>query len=112
MDGALAAVSGSLTVGGLSVLLAYANQYMKPFNDISSVVTELQNALACASRVFALRNRRDGKPVPYGYHPAASSIFSIKIPYPRVGSFTRTCVTAPTSLPFWITGEPLTGDCH
>ncbi|MFR8353139.1 MAG: hypothetical protein ACLVB1_11295 [Blautia obeum] len=36
---------GSLTVGGLSVLLAYANQYMKPFNDISSVITELQNAL-------------------------------------------------------------------
>ncbi|MDO4648134.1 MAG: ABC transporter ATP-binding protein [Eubacteriales bacterium] len=43
-----------LTVGGLSVMLSYANQYMKPFNDISSVVTELQNALACASRVFAL----------------------------------------------------------
>lgn len=42
-----------LTVGGLSVLLAYANQYMKPFNDISSVITELQNALACASRIFA-----------------------------------------------------------
>ena len=45
---------GSLTVGGLSVLLAYANQYMKPFNDISSVITELQNALACAARIFAL----------------------------------------------------------
>lgn len=45
---------GTLTVGGLSVLLNYANQYMKPFNDISSVVTELQNALACASRIFAL----------------------------------------------------------
>ena len=42
----------SLTVGGLSVLLSYANQYMKPFNDISSVITELQNALACASRIF------------------------------------------------------------
>ena len=45
---------GTLTVGGLSVLLNYANQYMKPFNDISSVVTELQNALACAYRIFAL----------------------------------------------------------
>ena len=45
---------GRLTVGGLSVLLSYANQYMKPFNDISSVVTELQNALACAGRIFDL----------------------------------------------------------
>lgn len=43
---------GALTVGGLTVLLSYANQYMKPFNDISSVVTEMQNALACASRIF------------------------------------------------------------
>ena len=45
---------GNLSVGGLSVLLSYANQYMKPFNDISSVVTELQNAFACAERVFNL----------------------------------------------------------
>ena len=47
-------LAGGLTVGGLTVLLYYANQYMKPFTDISSVVTELQNALACAARVFAL----------------------------------------------------------
>ena len=47
-------LGGGLTVGGLTVLLYYANQYMKPFTDISSVVTELQNALACAARVFAL----------------------------------------------------------
>ncbi len=47
-------LAGSLTVGGLSVLLNYSNQYMKPFNDISSVVTELQNAMACAARIFAL----------------------------------------------------------
>ena len=47
-------LANSLTVGGLSVLLSYANQYMKPFNDISSVVTEMQNALACASRIFEL----------------------------------------------------------
>jgi len=52
--GARLILGGSLTVGGLTVLLSYANQYMKPFNDISSVVTELQNALACAARVFEL----------------------------------------------------------
>ena len=52
--GAFMIPGGALTVGGLSVLLSYANQYMKPFNDISSVITELQNALACASRIFAL----------------------------------------------------------
>ncbi|MDO4477900.1 MAG: ABC transporter ATP-binding protein [Lachnospiraceae bacterium] len=52
--GAFMIMGGSLTVGGLTVLLAYANQYMKPFNDISSVITELQNALACAARVFDL----------------------------------------------------------
>lgn len=47
-------LDGRMTVGGLSVLLNYSNQYMKPFNDISSVVTELQNAMACAARIFAL----------------------------------------------------------
>lgn len=52
--GACRILSGALTVGGLTVLLSYANQYMKPFNDISSVITELQNALACAARVFEL----------------------------------------------------------
>lgn len=52
--GAFLILHSGLTVGGLSVLLSYANQYMKPFNDISSVVTELQNALACADRIFAL----------------------------------------------------------
>ncbi len=50
--GANLILKGNLTVGGLSILLSYANQYMKPFNDISSVVTELQNALACAERIF------------------------------------------------------------
>ena len=43
-----------MTVGGLSTFLSYANQYTKPFNDISSVVTELQNSLACAARIFEL----------------------------------------------------------
>ena len=52
--GAFAAIAGGLTVGELSVFLNYANQYTKPFNDISDVMTELQNALACAQRVFDL----------------------------------------------------------
>ena len=52
--GALAAIQGRLTVGQLSSFLSYANQYTKPFNEISGVVTELQNALACASRIFDL----------------------------------------------------------
>ena len=46
------------------------------------------------------------------FHPAASSIFSMKIPYPAVGSFTSTWVTAPTSFPSWRMGEPDTSDCH
>lgn len=48
------AVKGNITVGILSCFLSYANQYTKPFNEISSVVTELQNAIACAARVFEL----------------------------------------------------------
>ena len=54
LTGALATVSGALTIGGLSSFLSYANQYTKPFNEISGVITELQNALACAGRIFAL----------------------------------------------------------
>lgn len=60
--GILLVPGGSLTVGGLSVLLAYANQYMKPFNDISSVVTEMQNALACASRLFSFLEEKEESP--------------------------------------------------
>ena len=52
--GALSAVAGRISVGDLSCLLSYANQYTKPFNESSGVVTELQNALACASRIFDL----------------------------------------------------------
>ena len=52
--GALSAVAGAITVGGLSCFLSYANQYAKPFNEITGVVTELLNALACAARVFEL----------------------------------------------------------
>ena len=55
--GAYLILNGHLTVGGLTVLLAYANQYMKPFNDISSVLTELSNALVCADRIFDLINQ-------------------------------------------------------
>lgn len=54
LTGAVAAISGGLSVGSLSCFLSYANQYTKPFNEISGVITELQNALACAARVFEL----------------------------------------------------------
>ena len=54
ITGAFSAIGGAITVGGLSCFLSYANQYTKPFNEISGVVAELQNALACAERVFAL----------------------------------------------------------
>lgn len=54
LTGAIAVVKGSLSVGDLTSLLSYANQYTKPFNEISGVVTELQNALACVARVFEL----------------------------------------------------------
>lgn len=54
VTGALAAISGHLSVGQLASFLSYANQYTKPFNEISGVVTELQNAIACAGRVFDL----------------------------------------------------------
>jgi len=54
ITGALACISGGMTVGALTTFLSYANQYTKPFNEISGVITELQNALACASRVFEL----------------------------------------------------------
>lgn len=54
LTGALAAVNGAITVGGLSCFLSYANQYTKPFNEISGVIAELQNALACAERLFDL----------------------------------------------------------
>lgn len=64
--GAFLIPGGTLTVGGLSVMLSYANQYMKPFNDISGVVTELQNALACASRIFSLLEEKPESPDPSG----------------------------------------------
>ena len=60
--GALYAVRGGITIGQLSVFLSYANQDTKPFNEISGVVTELQNALACAARVFELLDAEDQVP--------------------------------------------------
>ena len=63
LAGSLIAVSGgALTVGGLSVFLAYANQYTKPFNEISGVITEMQNALACASRIFEFLDAEEEVP--------------------------------------------------
>jgi ATP-binding cassette subfamily B protein len=60
--GALFAIAGSLSVGQLSIFLNYANQYTKPFNEISGVITELQNALACAARVFELLDEPEEVP--------------------------------------------------
>ncbi len=54
LTGAIAAINGNISVGGLSCFLSYANQYTKPFNEISGVITELQNAIACAGRLFEL----------------------------------------------------------
>ncbi len=62
--GALIAIGGGITVGNLTSFLNYANQYTKPFNEISGVVTELQNALACAGRVFALMEEPPRTPEP------------------------------------------------
>lgn len=62
LAGVLLIPEGMMTVGGLTIMLFYANQYMKPFNDISSVVTEMQNALACAGRIFELLEQPEETP--------------------------------------------------
>lgn len=62
LSGAMYAVAGGITIGQLSIFLSYANQYSKPFNEISSVFTELQNAIACADRVFQLIDEPDQIP--------------------------------------------------
>ena len=64
LTGALIAIGGGITVGNLTSFLNYANQYTKPFNEISGVVTELQNALACAGRVFELIEAPERTPEP------------------------------------------------
>ena len=64
LTGALIAIGGGISVGNLTSFLNYANQYTKPFNEISGVVTELQNALACAGRVFELIEAPERTPEP------------------------------------------------
>ncbi len=64
LTGALLAMAGGISVGSLTTFLNYANQYTKPFNEISGVVTELQNALACAGRVFELIEAPERTPEP------------------------------------------------
>ena len=64
LTGALIAMGGGITVGNLTSFLSYANQYTKPFNEISGVITELQNALACASRIFELIEAPERSPEP------------------------------------------------
>ena len=64
LTGALIAMGGGITVGNLTVFLSYANQYTKPFNEISGVITELQNALACAGRIFELIEAPERSPEP------------------------------------------------
>lgn len=66
--GALSVINGSLSVGQLSCFLSYANQYTKPFNEISGVITELQNALACAARIFELIEETPQVPDRMGAH--------------------------------------------
>ena len=64
LTGALAAVRGTVSIGQLSCFLSYANQYTKPFNEISGVITELQNAIACADRIYALIDAPEETPDP------------------------------------------------
>lgn len=86
LTGALIAISGGITVGNLTVFLNYANQYTKPFNEISGVITELQNALACAGRVFALMDAPSQSPDPdvsrfYGTVSGKMEIRDLKFSY-------------------------------
>ncbi|MDC7293990.1 ABC transporter ATP-binding protein/permease [Butyrivibrio sp. DSM 10294] len=78
--GAFACIAGGMTVGGLTIFLSYANQYTKPFNEISGVVTELQNALACAERVFAIIEEKpevsDDANAPMNFLPEGEVTFS------------------------------------
>ena len=78
LTGALAAIGGGLSVGGLSCFLSYAGQYAKPFNEISGVVTELQNALACAGRVFELLRQPAQSPDPAHALPAPRGYVSLE----------------------------------
>ena len=86
ISGALAVISGYMSVGQLSAFLSYANQYTKPFNEISGVVTELQNAIACAARVFALIEETpqipdDADAVSLHYEDGAVELCDVKFSY-------------------------------
>ena len=96
LTGALIAIGGGITVGNLTSFLSYANQYTKPFNEISGVVTELQNALACSGRVFELLETPARTPEPE--HPqcpeeihGAVEIHNLQFAYepekPLIGDF-------------------------
>lgn len=80
--GAFAAISGGLTIGGLSAFLGYANQYTKPFNEISGVVTELQGSLACAARLFELIETPEQTPDPV--LPETPSIYDGRMEFKEV----------------------------
>lgn len=77
--GALSVVSGGLSVGQLSCFLSYANQYTKPFNEISGVVTELQNALACAARIFEFIEEEPQTPDPADAVPVVQVDGSVEL---------------------------------
>lgn len=66
ITGAISAINGGISIGQLTSFLNYANQYTKPFNEISGVITELQNALSCAARVFELIEEKPETPEPEG----------------------------------------------
>jgi len=78
LTGALIAISGGISVGNLTVFLNYANQYTKPFNEISGVITELQNALACAGRVFDLMEAPVQSPDPEDTKPEIQGAVDIQ----------------------------------
>lgn len=112
ITGAIAAINGHITVGGLTSFLSYANQYTKPFNEISGVITELQNALSCAARVFELIEEEpqipdaedaviykeakglvDIQDVAFTYDPAVSLIEDLNL---SVASGQRIAIVGPT----------------
>lgn len=112
ITGALAAINGTMSVGQLACFLSYANQYTKPFNEISGVVTELQNAIACAGRVFELieeqpqvpeaehavtltdmEGKVDLKKVYFSYHPEQKLIENLNLSV-RPGQ--RVAIVGPT----------------
>ena len=110
--GALSAIAGGISVGQLSCFLTYANQYTKPFNEISGVVTELQNALACAARIFELIEEKPELPdaedayvlkqadgsvqmeqVSFSYHPKQKLIEDLNL---QVSPGQRVAIVGPT----------------